>query len=44
MLLEQRVALHFHLLDLQLVDLAQEGQDLALLLGADALGQILSKQ
>lgn len=32
--LEQRVRLHLHILDLQLVHFAEEAQDFALLLGA----------
>ncbi len=41
MFLEEGVALHLHLLDLQLVHLAQQRQNLALLLSADALRQLL---
>ena len=40
-LLEQVVRLHLDLLDLQLVDLAEQGQDLALLLRADPLRKLL---
>ena len=40
-LLQQRRALHLDLLDLELMDAAKEGEDLALLLGADALWQLL---
>lgn len=39
--LEQRVGLHLRVLDLQLVDLAEEAQDLALLLRAHPPGQQL---
>ena len=43
-LLEQRVRLHLHLLDLQLVHFTEQAQHLALLLGADALRKLLKKK
>ena len=43
-LLEQVVRLHLDLLDLQLVDLAEQGQDLALLLRADPLRKLLENK
>ena len=43
-LFEHGLALHLHLLDLQLVHLAQQRQDLALLVCADPPGQLLQKE